>query len=93
MLTLLMTGPLLSTVNVALGPAAGAVLPAVSLAVPATMEIPRGPSPVMLESVTVRVVPVPDTPTDAVALPVAFNVMSLGESVLELKAVSAYVTV
>src|SRR5438093_196421 len=64
-----MAGPLLSTVNVALGPAAGAVLPAVSVAVAAAMEIPRGPLPVMLESVTVRVVPVPDTPTDAAVLP------------------------
>src|SRR5436189_262519 len=88
-----MAGPLLSTANVALGPAAGAVLPAVSVAVPAAMEIPRVPLPVMLESVTVRVVPVPDTPIDAVAVPVVFSVISPTASVLELKFVSAYVTV
>src|SRR6266446_5011047 len=60
-------GGVLSTVKVALGPAAGAVLPAVSVAVPAAMDIPRVPSPVRLETVTVRVVPVPDIPIDAVA--------------------------
>src|SRR6266704_660147 len=92
-LTLVMAGPLLSTVNGMLGPAAGAVLPARSVAVPAAIEMAIVPSPVMLESVTVRVVPVPDTPIDAVAVRVAFNVMLLAESVLALNAVSAYVTV
>src|SRR6266513_1116476 len=87
-----MIGPL-STVNVVLGPAAGAVLPAVSVAVPAAMEIPRVPLPVMLESVTVRVVPLPVTAIDAVTVPVVFSVISPTASVLELKFVSAYVTV
>ena len=51
---------MLSTVKVVLGPAAGAVLPTASLAVPAAMEIPMLPSPVIPEIVTVRVVvPVP----------------------------------
>ena len=86
-------GAVLSTVNVVLGPAAGAVFPAVSVAVPAAMEIPRVPSPVMLESVTVRVVPEPLTPIVALAVPVLFKVMLPGASVLELKLVSAYVTV
>src|SRR5437762_3360744 len=88
-----MAGPLLSTVNVVLGPAAGAVLPSVSVAVPAAMEIPREPLPVMLESVTVRDVPVPVTAIDAVAVPVVFSVISATPSVLALKFGSAYVTV
>src|SRR6266702_7846651 len=88
-----MAGPVLSTVNGVLGPAAGAVLPAMSVAVPAAREIPSGPSPVMFDSVTVRVVPVPVTPIDAVAVPVVVGVISLAESVLALKFASAYVTV
>src|SRR5204863_3375212 len=88
-----MAGPLLSTVNVVLGPAAGAVLPSVSVAVPAAMEVPGGPLPVMLESVTVRDVPVPVTAIDAVAVPVVFSVISPTPSVLALKFESAYVTV
>src|SRR5881396_3778908 len=88
-----MAGPLLSTVNVALGPAAGAVLPAVSVAVPAAIEMPSVPSPVMLESVTVRVVPVPVTAINAVAVPVVFSVILPTTSVLALKFESAYVTV
>src|SRR5438093_8033066 len=88
-----MAGAVLSTVNGVLGPAAGAVLPGVSVAVPAAIEIPSVPSPVMLESVTVRVGPVPVTPIDAVAVPVVFSVISPTASVLELKFVSAYVTV
>ena len=43
----------LSTVNVVLGPAAAAVLPARSDAVPAAMLMPIVPEPVMLEIVTV----------------------------------------
>lgn len=86
-------GEVLSTVNVVLGPAAGARLPAVSEAVPEAMEIPRVPSPVILESVTVRVVPVPVTPTVALAVPLLLSVMLPATSVLELKLVSAYVTV
>ena len=83
-------GGLLCTINVALGPALGAVLPVVSVAVPAAIEIPNVPSPVMLEMVTVRVAPLPLTPTDeAAAEPVAFTVMLAGASVLELKFASA----
>src|SRR5213595_768956 len=89
----MMAGPVLSTVKGVLGPAAGAVLPAVSVAVPAAMEIPRVPLPVRLESVTVRVVPLPVTAIDAVAVPVVFSVISPTAIVLELKFVSAYVTV
>ena len=44
---------MLSTVKVALGPAAGARLPARSVAVPAAIEIPSVPLPVMLPMVTV----------------------------------------
>ena len=41
-------GAVLSTVNVVLGPAAGALLPAVSDAVPAAIEMPSVPSPVIV---------------------------------------------
>ena len=68
-------GPVLSTVKVALGPAAGARLPARSEAVPAAIEIPREPSPVMLPMVTVRVRPEPETLSVPLAVPVAFRVM------------------
>ena len=72
---MLTVGAVLSTVNVLLGPAAGARLPAVSDAVPDASEIPSVPSPVMLEMVTVRVVvPVPETATDPFAVPVLFRV-------------------
>ncbi len=54
-------GAVLSTVNVALGPAAGARFPAKSVAVPAAIEMPSVPSPVMPERVTVRVRPLPVT--------------------------------
>ena len=57
-------GAVLSTVDqAALGPAAGARLPARSEAVPAAIEIPSVPLPVMLLMVTVRVRPEPETPT------------------------------
>jgi len=82
-------GAVLSTVNLALGPAAGALLPAVSVAVPAAIEMPSVPSPVMLERVTVRVVPLPLTPTVAFAVPVLFKVILPTASVLELKFASA----
>ena len=52
-------GAVLSTVKVALGPAAGARLPARSEAVPAAIEIPSVPLPVMPLMVTVRVRPDP----------------------------------
>src|SRR4051812_48910598 len=54
--------PALLTVKVAEGPAAGAALPARSLAVPEAMLMPRVPVPVIAEIVTVReAVPVPVT--------------------------------
>ena len=85
----LIVGAVLSTVNVPLGPAAGARFPAVSLAVPAAIEIPKVPLPVMPEIVTVRVVPLPVTPTEPLAVPVAFKVTSAALSVLALKFASA----
>ena len=83
----------LSTVKGVLGPAAGAKFPAVSVAVPAATEIPRVPSPVIPETVTVRVVPLPEIPTVAVAVPVLLNVTFPADSVLRLKLMSEYVTV
>ena len=82
-------GALLSTLKTALGPAAGAALPAVSVAVPAAIEIPRVPLPVIPEMVTVRVAPLPETPTEPLAVPVAFRVIFAGLRVLELKFASA----
>jgi hypothetical protein len=68
-------GAVLSTTKVALGPEAAAVLPAKSLAVPAAIEMPSVPFPVMPEIVTVReAVPAPDTATVPVA-PAAFKVI------------------
>ena len=86
---MLIVGAVLSTVNVPLGPAAGARFPAVSLAVPAPMEIPKVPLPLIPEIVTVRVVPLPETPTEPLAVPVAFKVTSAALSVLALKFASA----
>ena len=66
----------MSTVNVALGPAAGAPLPARSVAVPAAIEIPNVPSPVIPEIVTVRAeVPVPVTAIVPTAVPVVISVI------------------
>ena len=67
-------GAVLSAVKVALGPAAREVLPAVSEAVPAAIEIPRVPSPVILDMVTVRVsVPEPETTAVPLAVEVLFK--------------------
>ena len=82
-------GAVLSTVKVVDADEAGAEFPARSVAVPPAIEIPNVPSPVMLEIVTVRVVPEPDTPTVPVAVPVVFNVILPVPSVLELKFASA----
>lgn len=61
---------LLETVNVALGPAAGAD-PAAFLAVPASIDIPSVPLPLILLIVTVRLdVPLPLTEIVPVAVPV-----------------------
>ena len=82
-------GPVLSTVNVELGPAAGAKLPAKSEAVPAAIEIPSEPLPVISLKVTVRVKPVPVTPTVPLAVPVSFKVMFAGARLMVLSSVSA----
>ena len=82
-------GAVLSTVKVVLGPAAGARLPARSEAVPAAIEIPRLPLPVMLLMVTVRVRPVPLTAIVPLAVPVLFSVMLPAARVLVLKLASA----
>ena len=74
------TGLVLSTVTVALGPAAAAVLPAASTAVPAPIEMLSVPSPVIVDSVTVRVVALTVT-SAAAAVPVEFTVISLACSV------------
>src|SRR5206468_11842320 len=86
-------GGVLSTVNVELGPAATALLPAVSVAVPAAMEIPRVPPPVIPEIATVRVVAVAVVTVTVIAsaVPVLFSVMSPAESVMMLPV--EYVTV
>ena len=68
-------GAVLSTVKVALAEDAGAEFPAVSVAVPAAMVMPRVPLPLMPEMLTVRVFPVPVTPRVPVAVPVGFRVM------------------
>ena len=75
--------------NVVLGLDAGARFPARSDAVPDAIEIPRLPSPVIPLIVTVRVRPVPLTPTVPLAVPVLFNVMLAGANVLLLKFASA----
>ena len=70
-----MPGPELSTVKVPLGPADGAVFPAVSDAVPAAIDIPKDPFPVILLMVTVLVLlPLPLTETVPLAVPVVFRV-------------------
>ena len=75
-------GLVLSTVNVTEGPAAGAAFPAVSVAVPAAMEMPSVPSPVIDEIVTVRVLPAPVTARVPLAVLVLFSVMFPGTRVL-----------
>ena len=85
----MIVGAVLSTVKIVLGPAAGARFPAVSLAVPAAIEMPNVPLPVIPLIVTVRVAPLQDTPTEPLAVPVAFNVTSPGANVLALKFASA----
>ena len=81
-----MAGPVLSTVKVPLGPAAGAVLPAPSLAVPASMLMLRVPLPVIPLIVTVGVAVVPPvTATVPAAVPVGlFNVISPASKLIVL---------
>ena len=86
---MLIVGAVLSTVKVVDANEAGAEFPARSVAVPAAIEIPNVPLPVIPEIVTVRVVPEPVTPTVPLAVLVLFNVMLPVPSVLELKFASA----
>lgn len=65
------------------------VFPALSLAVPAAIEIPNVPLPVMPEMATVYEVPEPDKPTVPLAVPVWLSVILPGTSVLVLKFASA----
>ena len=85
----LTVGAVLSTVKVVLAEDAGAELPAVSVAVPAAMVMPSVPFPVMLEMVTVLVVPVPLTAIVPVAVLVVLSVILPTANVLLLKFVSA----
>ena len=86
------TGGVLSTLNVALGPQAGALPPPLPVAVPAAMDMPMVPSPVILLIVTVRVVlPEPVTETVPLAVPVLFRVTS--ELCREIDDTPEYVTV
>jgi hypothetical protein len=76
------------TVNVLLAVEAGAKFPAVSLDVPDAMLMPSVPTPVILLMVTVRVLPLPETPTVPLAVPVVLSVILLVPRVLALKFVS-----
>jgi hypothetical protein len=85
-------GWIVSTETVALGPAAVAGLPAASVAVPAAIDIPSVPLPVIPEMVTSRVVvSMMLTPTVPVAVPVVSRVIAVGSRLTELAPV--YVTV
>ena len=85
----LIVGAVLSTVKVVLLPETGAVLPAMSMAVPATIVMPNEPSPTILLIVTVRELPEPDsTPTVPFAVPDLFNAISPTVNVLALKFIS-----
>ena len=57
-------GTVLSISLVALGPVSTEVFPAVSVTAPAGIEIATVPVPVMLDRVTVRVKPEPETPIE-----------------------------
>ena len=76
-------GGVFPTAKVPLGPAAEAKFPARSLAVPAAIEMPNVPSPVIPETVTVRVVPLPLIPSVPLAVPVLFNVTAEALNVLD----------
>ena len=79
-----------TAVKVADAADAGAKFPAKSEAVPATIEIPNVPAPVMPEMVTVYDVLVFSVkPTVPPAVPVALSVMLPGTKVLVLKLASA----
>ena len=77
-------GAVLSSVKVVDGPTPAAVLPAASEAEPEATVIPTAPSPVQLESVTVRVeVPAPVTAAVQSADPVLFTVISASAKVTD----------
>src|SRR5258708_744806 len=90
---IVMPGGVLSTVNVALGPEAGAMLPTASVAVPAAIEIPKVPSPLMFVIVTVRGLPVPETEITPLAVPVLLSVTFAAVSAAVTDVASEYVTV
>ena len=90
---MLIVGEELSTMNGVLGPAAGALLPAGSPAVPAPMEIPSVPPPVIALMVTVYRVPAPLTLTVPLAVPVLLSVMFAGVRALVIMLASEKVTV
>src|ERR1035437_3633410 len=79
----MIVGDVLTTSKVVLGPAAGAVLPAKSEAVPAAMEMPSDPLPEILEMWTVlpRLGPV-TLDIVPVAVPVVIRVISVGARVI-----------
>jgi hypothetical protein len=82
---MLIVGAVLSTVNVALGPAEGARFPALSWAVPPSIEIPSVPSPLIPLIVTVGVAVVPLlTAMLPLAVPVVFNVIAAGVKLAEV---------
>jgi hypothetical protein len=77
-------GAVLSAVKAELGPPEVAKFPALSMAVPAAIDIPNVPSPVMADIVTIRVVfPVPVTATVQLAVPVLINVTLASDRVSE----------
>ena len=83
---MLIVGGMVSTEKVALGSAAGARFPARSLAVPAVMDIPRVPFPLIELMVTLRVMPLTvSTDTVPVAVPVLFSFTFAAIKVLALK--------
>ena len=76
-------GFVLSTTNVPEGPAAAAEPPELCLAVLEATDIPNVPSPVTSDNVIVRVlVPEPDTPTVALAVPVLLSDIADSPSVI-----------
>ena len=81
-------GAVVSTANGALGPVPGARLAAKSLAVPPPTEMPRVPSPLMPEIVTVREEPEPEMAIVPLAVPVLFNDRPARVSVLASKLAS-----
>ena len=86
---MVIVGAVLSTVKVLLAVEAGAVLPAESLAVPAAIEMPTVLLPVMLVIVTVRGLPLLETSTVPLAVPLRLSVTPFVESVFVFRFASA----